>query len=297
MNSLRILKSLIAGLCFASLAAAQADSGTTADPEIDAINKKYQAEYQKIQNDSDELAKDAPKTPGIIDLDFSKMQKVSFEVPEFRMKHQRIVIGVPEVSMRNQSFSWDQPTPRMKTVKVGQRPVIHGTKISFEDIIISVPEVVMVRKQVSLDVPVVKITQRDMSLDLPEVFRTKTISFDVPSIKVRTTEQAQNETEEGAKKLEARAGSLADAQKKEIIDVSKKRALDHRADLLIQAANASSSISAAIVSIKKIGGDPANVTNPDGSKTNLFALLESTSKKFADAISQLDAQIAALGST
>lgn len=111
------------------------------DPTVAAINKKYQEEYKKLEQQGEELRKKSPagaENAVGFDIDFSKQKNLSFDIPEFRMKRQKIVLDLPSVTMKIKRIVWDNPETTMVLKKIGQYPEIHGWTVRWKDILTDV---------------------------------------------------------------------------------------------------------------------------------------------------------------
>lgn len=288
-----IISCLLAFPCFA-----QEPSPTPeADPEIDAINAKYDAEYKKLQKQGEQIEKDAPKgaeNAANVDVDFSKWHTVAFDVPEFRMKLQKISFDIPEVAMKTRRIVWDNPEPGMKRIKIGEKPEFKccPPKAKMTPMYMDVPEMRMVRKTISLDIPEFKMNRVDIKVDIPEVTKMRRISFRIPEIKVRKTDDATDKTEESAEEMKKAAEALSAAQTTEINAVSKKRLTMKRADVEKQYDLVSEQFTTAIANVRKAGADPTQVTGEDGSSINLITKLDEASSQFKTALKQIDDALA-----
>jgi hypothetical protein len=266
----------------------------TVDPGIAAINKKYDAEYKKLEEDGNKLSDKAPKgieNTARIDLDFSKMHDASFDVPEFRMKRQKIAFDIPTGTMKTQRIVWENPEVTMTDKKVGQYPEFHGLTVRWKDIITKVPVTKLVRREVKLDIPEFRMKRSEISFDIPEIFRTHRVELRIPEIKVRTTSQAQKEVEAGSNQIEESAKALAAAQRNEIIAYSTKRLTDQKALLEAEQKKVIGDITAAIDHAKKAGANPTELAGENGEKVNLVSLLESTNKQFLEGLAKIDEAI------
>jgi hypothetical protein len=267
------------------------------DPEIAAINKKYATEYKKLEEQGKKLAEDAPKGEENVvglDVDFSKMHDASFDVPEFRMKRQKVAFDVPTSTMKNRRIVWDNPEVTMTNKKVGQYPEFHGLTVRWKDIITKVPVTKMVRREANLDIPEFKMKRTDISFDLPEIFRTRRVELRIPEIKVRTTKQAQETIEAGANQIEESAKSFGAAQRKEILAVSVNRLVAQRATIETEYKKAVADITNAIAQAKRVGADPAKLTGEGGETVNLTELLSKTNSQFTEGLKQIDDAVATL---
>ncbi len=284
---------LLVGARVAAFAQEPAESESI-DPEIAAINKKYDAEYKKLEDEGNKLSERAPKgvenTVGI-DVDFSKMHDISFDVPEFRMKRQKIAFDIPTGTMKTRRIVWHNPEVTMENKKVGQYPEFHGLTVRWKDIITKVPVTKMVKREAKLDIPEFKMKRTDISFDIPEIFRTRRVQLRVPEFKARTTASARQEVEAGSHQIEESAKSFAVAQRSEIIALASKRLSDQRANLETERKKVLSDITTAIEQAKKAGANPAELAGENGDKVNLINLLETTSKQFSDGLAQIDAAI------
>src|SRR4051812_14059535 len=94
-----LIRSLLLGLALASSTFAQQPEATEKpDPEFAIIQDKYAAEYKKLEEQGNNISKDAPKGAENavgIDIDLSKWHDISFDIPEFRMKRQHVAFDLP----------------------------------------------------------------------------------------------------------------------------------------------------------------------------------------------------------
>lgn len=264
------------------------------DPKVVAINKKYEAEYAKLQKQGEELSKKSPQGAENavgFDIDFSKQKDVSFDVPEFRMKRQKAVLELPSLTMKIQRVVWDNPETKMVPKKVGQYPEVHGWTVKWKDIITHVPEVRMVRREAKLHLPEFHTSRTELIFDVPEVFKTTRVQFKIPEIKIRTTEQGKQEVKEGAEQLSGAASTLASAQKAELMEFSRQRLVAQKTSLESQRKQAIGQISDAIAQVRKAGIDPSAVPQENGTPLNLLAQLQQIEARFGDAIAQIDAAV------
>jgi hypothetical protein len=297
LKTISAILALSAAISFAQEPVAPVAAETPLDPEISKIQAKYEAEYKKIEEQGKQIEKDAPKgaenTAGV-DIDFSKWHDVSFDVPEFRMKLHRIVLDLPSVTMRTKRIVWDNPEVTMENRVVGKYPEFHGLKVKWSDIITKVPVTRMVRKEAKLDVPEFSMKRQEMKFDLPEIFRTRRVSMKIPEIKVRTTENAKDETEEGTREIEKTTAALAAAQQAEIKEFSIKKLTAERSNLETQLKEAVAQINDAITKSRAAGADPAKLVSEDGTVTDLNAVLQNVNAEFAKGIQAIDDAIAQL---
>lgn len=268
------------------------------DPTVDSINKRYEEEYKKLQKQGEELSKKAPdgaENAVGFDIDFSKQKDASFDVPEFRMKRQKIVLDLPSVTMKLKRIVWDNPETTMVLKKIGQYPEIHGWTLEWKDILTHVPEVRMVRREASLHLPEFHTSRNEMIFDIPEIFKTTRVQLKIPEIKIRTTEQGKQEVKEGSDQLASAATTLATAQKSELIAHSRQQLSAQRTLLVTQRTQAIDQMTNAIAQIRQAGLDPSAVPQEGGGKLNLLAQLEQANKSFSTALTQIDEALQQLG--
>lgn len=297
LNAISALFALSTAVAFAQEPIATIAEESTLDPEIAKIQEKYAAEYKKIEDQGKQIEKDAPKgaeNAAKIDIDFSKWHDVSFDVPEFRMKLHRIVLDLPSVTMRTTRIVWDNPEVTMETRVVGKYPEFHGLKVKWSDIKTDVPVTRMVRKEAKFDVPEFSMKRQEMKFDLPEIFRTRRVSMKIPEIKVRTTDSAKEETEEGAREIEKTTAALAAAQQVEIKEFSIRKLTSEKVGLEAQLKDAVAQINDAITKARAAGADPAKLVSEGGTVTDLNAVLQNVNTEFGKGIQAIDDAIAQL---
>jgi hypothetical protein len=258
---------------------------TAPDPEIDKINQKYAEQYKVLAKQGEDLSKKSPD--GLenvigVDADFSKMREVSFDIPEFRMKTVKISFDLPSVTMRLKRIVWDNPETTMTTKKIGQYPEFHGTTVKWSDIYADVPVTTMVRREIKIDIPEFHNSTTEISFDVPEIFKTSKVSFNVPEIKIRTTEQGVKEVKDGGAQLASAASSLSTAQKTELLSLSRARLETNLSDLVATRNETINNINSSITKLKGFGIDTKAIPQEDGSKLNMDAQLASAQKSFDD---------------
>lgn len=286
------LKGFLAiALTFCSLSALSQDSP---DPAVTEINKKYEQEYERLRQQGEDLSKKAPdgaENAVGFDIDFSKQKDVSFDIPEFRMKRQKIVLDLPSVTMKLKRIVWDNPETKMVLKKVGQYPEIHGWTVKWKDILTDVPEVRMVRREASLHLPEFHMSRNELIFDLPEIFKTSRVQFKIPEIKFRTTEQGKQEVKDGSEQIAGAADILAKAQKAELIAHTRQVLASQKSTLEAQRSQAIAQMTDAIAQVRQAGLDPAAIPQEGGVKLNLVAQLQETEKSFNTALAQIDAAL------
>lgn len=272
-------------------------SNENESPEFKAIQKKYADKFKKLEQASEEIAEDAPEGEENafgVDIDFSKTDRVSFEIPEFRMKTTEVILDLPSVTMKTKKIVWSEPETKMENRKVGEYPEVHGFTVKMKPIITKVPVVVMKKKEAKIDVPEFSMKQQKISFDIPEIFRTKKVIFDIPRIIVRSTEDAEEETKKGSEEIERSADMLAKAQTLELKELSIQKLQQEKEKLKVQHAAAQKQINDSIASVKKAGADPKNLVSKDGTKTNLIALMQNIDSDFEKGYKAIDDAISKL---
>lgn len=232
------------------------------------VQAKYETKFRELQQEAEKTAEELKREGEKLGDDAGAKFKVDFTV---RWVDRRIVMNLPQVTMRTQSVKFDLPetrtelreiifhTPsvRMKLVKVGQYPEIHGFTVVWKDILVEVPEPFMQEQRIKLDIPEVRMTTREIKLDLPDFswaptefvitlpeIEVKDISFVVPiesdDVKARS-EELQRRGEEVGAGFNRRATELAAAMKAEIMSAALEpaRALAESAATAVAAENAS----------------------------------------------------------
>ena len=255
------------------------------DPEIDKINQKYAEQYKELAKQGDDLSKKSPE--GVenvvgVDVDFSKMREISFDVPEFRMKTQRVVFDLPSVTMKLQRIVWDNPETKMERRKIGQYPEFYGTTIRWSDIYADVPVITMVRREIKMDIPEFHTSRTEIIFDIPEIFKTNRVSFNIPEIKIQTTEQGVKEVKDGGAQLASAARALSGSQKTELLSVSRSRLENNLNQLVSNRNDTINNINNSITKLKGFGIDTKAIPQEDGTKLNMEAQLESAQKSFTD---------------
>lgn len=255
------------------------------DPEIDKINQKYEEQYKELAKQGDDLSKKSPE--GLenvvgVDVNFSKMREISFDVPEFRMKTQRVVFDLPSVTMKLQRIVWDNPETRMERRKIGQYPEFYGTTVRWSDIYADVPVITMVRREIKMDIPEFHTSRTEIVFDIPEIFKTNRVSFNIPEIKIQTTEQGIKEVKDGGAQLVSAAKALSGSQKTELLSVSRSRLENNLNELVANRNNTINNINNSITKLKGFGIDTKAIPQEDGTKLNMEAQLESAQKSFTD---------------
>jgi len=272
------------------------------DPElanrIDEIHARYAPKYAEIEDDAQKLSEGAPEgyeNAVGINIDWTKWHDISFDVPEFRMKLQTMSFDVPEVTMKTQRWVWDTPVPIMTRVKIGEKPEFHGFTIRWTPIYMDVPSIEMRRSEVKLDVPEFKMSRMEIKAHIPEIFRMRRVSFRIPEITIRKTEDETEELQHGAEELEKTATELAAQEQGEVKSVAKEYLSQKRNDVNAQyqvtLAQYNESIAAAVAA----GVDPSKpITGEDGVQVSITAGLDQITTAFETALKQIDDAIAAM---
>jgi len=261
------------------------DATDKPDPEIDKINQKYAEQYKELAKQGEDLSKKSPdgmENVVGVDVDFSKMREVSFDIPEFRMKTQRIVFDLPSVTMKLKRIVWDNPETTMRTKKIGQYPEFYGTTVRWSNIYADVPETTMVRREIKLDLPEFHTSRTELSFDIPEIFKTSKVSFNIPEIKIQTTEQGVKEVKDGGAQLASAAKQMSASQKTELLSLAKSRLENSLNDLVLTRNDTINNINTSITKLKGFGIDTKAIPQEDGTKLNMEAQLDETQKKFTD---------------
>jgi hypothetical protein len=158
---------------------------------------------------------------------------IKFDLPEVTLKDKDIKLDLPSITMKDDDIIFSSIEIVMVDRVVGKNPVVKCTSptlqkpipkctVTWEDIIISVPETREKEVRIVLSVPKVSMKTQKIVLSIPE-FRmaTKEIKFHIPSITIRSKQDI-------AKRLSEKANSLVNeseksiSEKKEIIKTQVK---------------------------------------------------------------------------
>jgi hypothetical protein len=179
------------------------------------FQQRVDAEKKKIQDEADEIKKDAPK-PGGIGFDFDVKwtdQKIILDLPEVTIKQQKWIYDIPQVTMTLQEIIFGTPSVRMVPKKIGQYPEFHGFTVKWSDIITNVPETFMQEQHIQLHLPEFKVDRTETELGVPEfTMGRQEIILRVPEFKLNNIRIEANKAKARGEALSTQAKSEMTAE-------------------------------------------------------------------------------------
>ncbi|TIM37762.1 hypothetical protein [Mesorhizobium sp.] len=160
-----------------------------------------------------------------------------FEI-EVEMAETEFVMGIPEVTMKDQHFAldivqtkltdkkivFDLPGICMKRKKIGQYPEIHGWTLRWKDIIADVPEPCMKRNEIVMGIPEFWVGRTDFVMGIPEFKMVdQKITMSLPQFKFVWKPAAAEEIKAEAQAISDQTKSRIDAKSAEFQSQSKMR--------------------------------------------------------------------------
>jgi hypothetical protein len=268
------------------------------DPEIAAINARYAEQFAGIEAEGRKLKDDAPDPSAVeagIGVEFDvkwEITTLKFDVPEIVMKTREFSMHLPQFRMKTTTISWDNPEFYNEYKKVGEYPCFYDWEWHSCDIKMDVPVLKMVRREASFDVPEVFWDVTSFSLDIPEFYSKRIeIKLHLPQFYVKDVKVEIGEHKERVEALSAKAKTIAEAQKSEVMAVVASRVANHRKAVEDQFAQGIASLDAAINQISAAGADPTKVPG-EGGTINLIAMKDDLIAKRDATLADMDAQIA-----
>lgn len=163
------------------------------EAQFKQLQEQTEASAEKMKEDGDRLEKDA-KTKFKVDIVVRWVdRRIIMNLPQVTMRSQTFKLDLPEVKGHLQEMIFHTPSTRMVLKKVGQYPEVHGLKIVWKDILTEVPEIFMQEQRIKIEVPEVRMTTQELRVDYPDFswgptefvlrlpeFEVKDISFVVP---------------------------------------------------------------------------------------------------------------------
>lgn len=288
------LSNLKNAVAVAALTAILGTSAIADQAEIDNINARYDAEFNKLENQIDGWKGEAPNPSefeATINAEFEVTWEVtdfSFDIPEIIFKTREFSLDLPQFKWDRTGFSMDIPEVFMAVTKVGEYPCFKGWKWYSCDIKTKVPQVRMVRKDFSLDLPQVWWDRTSFSMDIPEFFSKRVeIKMHLPQFKLESVsgeiESYQAEGEAFARKAE----ELGKAQEVEIKAAVAAVLEDQKTNVHMQFDKAIAALDKAIADVKAAGGDPEKINTPTGT-ISLVAMRADVLEKRKTALAQID---------
>ncbi len=227
---------------------------TTTKKATDAITEKYtsliNSTQDKIKTEADAIQSDA-KTPDNavegtlkfkIDIS-SHIETIKLDLPTVTVRNKDIVFGVPEVTMKQQTWKYDIPQTKMVTHCIDGLPEtvcsmqtkdfgLFKTDVPVcstrkgSRMCTDIPEVWMGTTETVLGVPEVTMKDQKIIIGIPEFkMETQEIKFTVPDFTFRNLEAEMQKTKDRSADLSTRAQtgvkSLSDGMQTEIKKVSK----------------------------------------------------------------------------
>lgn len=191
--------------------------------QIEAIKASYAPRLKALQDEGQQLRDETerPSDVGVIlGVDFKvdwKDEELIFDVPTITMRDQRLSLHLPEVEMVRQHIAFDTPSVRMVNKKVGQYPEIHGFKVVWKDIIISVPETFMQRQDIYFDLPSISMRPHEFVIGIPE-FSMNRIRWVIglPQFTVVNVKASITEMKDRGDALKTKGESLAREMKADV---------------------------------------------------------------------------------
>ncbi|CAI0705488.1 Uncharacterised protein [Serratia plymuthica] len=280
----------------------------TEQAAISSINDIYKPKYKAVEDEGEQLNKDAPQ--GGVKIDFKvdwKEQRWVINLPSTTMQRNEIKTSLPQTSLKTQAWSFDKPTTTTQLIKVGQHPettcshdnwgIPYDCTTSWHDNYIEVPKIVMERVDIKMDIPQITWEVTSLSWDIPVItWVQNTWVLKIPEFTLL------NAQVEKGKELQARgdviqknAASIVSQQQAETraasvslynclrTDLQNKRATTEKS-----LSDGLASLSATIDNIIAQGADPTKVPGGQGKALNLVALRDDMAGKLIEAKAQFD---------
>lgn len=290
----KLLKTTVAA---SVMCAALGNAAIASQADIDAINARYDVEFNKLETEINDWKDEAPNPSefeAIIDAEFGVTWEItdfSFDIPEIIFKTREFSLDLPQFKWDRTGFSMDIPEVFMAVTKVGEYPCFKGWKWYSCDIKTKVPQVRMVRKDFSLDLPQVWWDRTSFSMDIPEFFSKRVeIKMHLPQFKLESVSGQISSYQSEGEAFAAKAEKLGEAQEAEIKAAVAADLKDQKAEVFVQFDSAIGALDKAIADLKAAGGDPAKVNTPDG-LINLIAMRAEVLEKRASALEQINTQL------
>lgn len=276
-----------------------------------AIETRYKSQYSTIEKRGNDLGNEAPKNGDKINFDVKvdmKEQRWVLKLPSVTITRNEIVLGLPQTTMKQQTWSYDVPRVRMERRKIGQYPefsckkdkwgIPYGCKTTWSNIYADVPVTDMVRTEMKLDVPEVTWKNTKISWDVPTLTWVENTWF----VKIPEFTLINVAAEKG-KDLKEKSDDL----NREIAALNASRAADSRSattalyvcfrqDLTEQQSEAEkqmdegiASLSSSIQGIRSQGADPTKMPSDSGQAINLVAVLTDMTAKRKETSESFDA--------
>lgn len=298
-RSLYLLIAAVAIMFATTLFTFAQEAEATPDPEIDMISQKYEAEFQKLSESGSDLEKQAPSRSAAVagfKFDFSKMKRVSLNLPTFTLSRRNFSLGVPEITMKEKKLSWKKPVTTMELRCIAKRPVVKcwPCRTSMQCIYSKVPVITTEVQNTILKIPEFRMVTRNFSLNIPTVSGSKQISFDLPEIRKIDTGEKIDDIEKAASEIESAVKKLEASYQEELNVISSKRLNQNREIIDAEYKKFVSDVTANIDNIRSAGGNPEAITTEQGETINLVEMLATESKKFSDALQTIDTAIKSL---
>jgi hypothetical protein len=236
-------------------------------------------------------------------------QRFSLKLPEFKLGTQEIKLDLPQVSVKENRIIFEIPATRMGRQKTGQYPefTCRGLKctVSWTDIYMDVPEFYMERHEIVLGIPEFTWDTTSIKLDIIEVsMKDQDIIILVPEFTlVDASGKVADEVKEETDKFKGKVENYKNQFSTEIgsalatlYTCYKQPLISSRSQLESNYNEGILKLQQAITQIRANGADPSNITNQDGTTTNLNAKLEELITARDREVQKIDAEIAKLDS-
>lgn len=291
-------------MAFPFAAHAQAPRCAAEQGAVKDVGSKYKSQFDDIDREGDELEKDSKATINL-DVDWKDVEML-VDIPAVKLRDERFVFGVPQVTMRLSEMIFHTPSTRMVPKKVGQYPEFTCSGFScttkWSDIITHVPESFMEEQRIKLSIPEFKWADTEVVMGVPDVYmeRQRWV-MGLPQFKVKSVTLDPGGFEERGKNLQRKAENLKERQVEEmggavnaLYSCYRNHVLGDREQASATFDSAISQIESTIKIIQDRKGDPSNVSSGDGKSTDLIARRDELVLKKKDAMQKFDDAIAKL---
>lgn len=255
---------------FAQDNVAVSDTGASVNQaQIDAINAKYQPEYDKIEQESGQLNGGSGCLFNMSGTAKWGETKTAFDIPQVTMKNREFSFDTIKTTFKNRGFSFDLPDCRWKVKKIwsGFKTKVYSCGMKRVDFSTKIPEF--------------KKERTGFSTKIPE-FKNKRIEWKYHILKIGKLEEFNapcKKQQELGNNLSERGTVIHSAHMKELRPVLKQQLSDGVKSLSegaytvdAEMAKAIADMDIAIGEIKGQGGDPnATMTEIDGQQLSLPA--------------------------
>jgi hypothetical protein len=317
-TAIRILSASISVTAALSAQAANAQD-TGCAPQQQAMQQtaeSYQREYEGYGKEGEDLKNDAVK----FDADVTWQDtEIIFDLPTATMRNQDIIIGVPQTTLKQHEMRFGAPGIRMVRHKTGQYPetTCHDTwihagpiktkgapscTVTWHDIFVDFPEPYVQQIRTVFGVPEFKWDNTRVVMGIPEIsMQRQRWVIGIPQFTVRSVIINPGPVEQRSEDLQNRIAETRKNQQREMVthlgglySCYRTGVTQKRTDTSNMFQAGITQLDTIIASVRSQGGNPAAMSQEDGTVTDFLARREELIRKRDEAVGSFDKALADL---